>query len=55
MTNYEKIKNMTLLQMNKLLDACGQCSTCPCDKTTCNSSNDCKEAFKKWLESEVKE
>ena len=54
MTNYEKIKNMTIDEMSKLL--CHRdrdCKNCPCDNTYyCNKEI---KMFKKWLESEAKE
>lgn len=64
MTNYERIKKMTVEEMAEVLANeidHGDCCTCPldCHKFTSDVFNDyidgCKEAYKEWLESEVKE
>lgn len=57
MTNYEKIKNMSIDEMAKFLDelterCCNNsCKDCPlCDGIYC-----CANEFEYWLNSEVKE
>ena len=57
MTNYEKIKAMSVEELADLLDY-GECHCCAYYKT--NSPVDCldcvcKDGVKKWLESEVEE
>lgn len=51
MTNYEKIKEMSIDEMAALFSvACGFC-VCACEPGNCSLS--CKEGVKKWLESEA--
>ena len=56
MTNYEKIKNMTVEELARFLANRNQtdCINCPCFGEVCNE-NSCDNALKIWLESEVKE
>lgn len=50
MTNFEKIKNMTVEEMAYYL--CNDLPLCPLKAPHCRD-NKCPECFKKWLESEV--
>lgn len=53
MTNFEKIKAMSIDEMTVLLDTHGLCS----DNTTIHDDCDanCDDCIKKWLESEVEQ
>lgn len=63
MTNFEKIKNMSLEELadtvsNELID----CDSCPirefhalCNNDTSNEFESCTDIWKKWLKSEVEE
>lgn len=61
MTNFEKIKNMSLDEMAEKLNDSFACDRCPleefCDKESLNSISisSCSGIWKKWLESEVEE
>lgn len=51
MTNYERIKNMSVEEMQKALYGClGDECTLP---VMCCLAQNCKECIKQWLESEV--
>ena len=56
MTNFEKIKNMSVAKLAKKLDDIFICEYCPiepfCDET---KVIECKDVWKKWLKSEVKD
>lgn len=56
MTNFEKIKNMSVAKLAKKLDDIFICEYCPiepfCDET---KIIECKSVWRKWLKSEVKE
>lgn len=54
MTNYEKIKNMSMAQMIKMLDSMTMCGSCPCYGNTCKHHTSCKDSIKEWLELEEK-
>ncbi len=51
MTNYEKIKSMSIDEMANLLEA--TCEFCVCFKEPRKCTPRCKEGVKKWLESEA--
>lgn len=54
MTNYEKIKSMSVEEMAEFMYENCLCACCPyCDGGLCHC--DCKDGHKKWLESEVEE
>ena len=55
MTNYEKIKNMVLDEMQKVFASFGSCRTCPCAISICRNHDNCGDSFREWLESEAKE
>lgn len=51
MTNYEKIKNMSVEEMAKFMDIH---SNYPCRHCIgCESNIDCEQGIRKWLESEA--
>ena len=50
-TNYEKIKNMTIDEMASWLRWHINCDECPADEEQCIL--DCKKRMKQWLLSEV--
>lgn len=50
MTNYEKIKNMSIEEMANCFFIKGFCTNRGCD-----GSDLCEECIAKWLESEVEE
>ncbi len=56
MTNFEKIKSMSVAKLAKKLDETFMCGDCPikpfCDETKIIA---CKSVWKKWLKSEVEE
>lgn len=56
MTNYEKIKTMTIDEFMDFVMSCG-CQTCIFEHgdLKCADSRLCSEGIKKWLESEVEE
>ena len=59
MTNFEKIKNMSVDEMADKLDDLTVCGYCPVEKF-CDKNGDayytrCKSVWKKWLESEIKD
>ena len=57
MTNYEKIKNMTLEEMSKIIGAGNPCDFCVYNdslKNCLNSNGDCDTGTKEWLKQEVK-
>lgn len=57
MTNFEKIKSMSVDELAKKLDELCSCSHCPfiefCDENV--EGTTCTGVLKKWLESEAKE
>ena len=60
MTNYEKIKSLSLDKMAEFLvdNVEMPCEMCPCnvDDYKCTGSNyDCKKTLKKWLKAESEE
>ena len=61
MTNFERIKNMSVEEMVEFLDAAVDCSCVTIcndfDKCRINNAIEpiCKNHYKKWLESEVEE
>ena len=52
MTNYEKIKGMSIDEMAALLGK-DECAFCVCLLEPGDCSLDCEEGVKKWLESEA--
>ena len=58
MTNYDRIKNMSIDEMAEWLDKTTSCTYC-CARQICDNGNYvgamCYKAFKKWLESEVEQ
>lgn len=58
MTNFEKIKNMTVIEMAARLEMLA-CTTCPCNCSECPFNHKgclCdKSGFIKWLNSEAEE
>ena len=56
MTNFEKIKSMTVEEIAYYLARMTHCPPCPI-KTFCvnNYAIDCRSVFTKWLESEAEE
>lgn len=63
MTNYEKIKNMSIEEMtvffdnicNSILSDCSLCPAYNLCRTGDNWSNECIKNINSWLESEVEE
>lgn len=59
MTNFEKIKNMSVDEMAEKLDESFACDRCPikefCDKKTFTHCMSCTDVWKNWLKSEVEE
>lgn len=57
MTNFEKIKNMSVEELANELDKGFSCYGCPirefCDKN--KKKTKCRTVWKKWLRSEVEE
>ena len=54
MTNYERIKSMSIEEMAEMLAWEVDCYECPAAINGCSSDfNKCAEQQKKWLESEV--
>lgn len=56
MTNYERIKNMTLEEMSKIIGTGNPCEFCVYNDslTSCLSSDvDCSNAIKEWLKQEI--
>lgn len=56
MTNYEKIKNMSLEEMSMYLADKGCCNMCSVGQMKCLTFEDdteCFEAVQEWLESEA--
>ena len=52
LTNYDKIRNMTLDEMAEFLDT-PDCYYCKVEN--CDDYDDCKEALIKWLQQESEE
>lgn len=52
MTNFEKIKNMSVEEMTEFMVLVNTCG-CDCCKGICAVMN-CNDGFKNWLESEAK-
>lgn len=58
MTNYERIKNMSVEEMEKFFKALSECDMCSCDDCVCYSrtAQTCVTGYtREWLESEVTE
>ena len=56
MTNYERIKSMSIDEMADYFNEIFDCCNCPNDMFLCESNgNVCTKYIKHWLESEVKE
>ena len=57
LSNYDRIRNMSIDEMVELLTIETWCQTCVLCETDCPvlemSTKSCKENIKKWLESEV--
>lgn len=53
MTNFEKIKSMTIEEMSYYLCDGDELPLCPLHAPHCRDGN-CPECFRKWLETEVK-
>lgn len=54
MTNYERIKNMSIEEMAGYLNGIFDCCNCPNDMFLCESKgNVCTKYIKQWLESEA--
>ena len=54
MTNYERIKNMSVEEMADYFNEIFDCSNCPNDMFLCESNgNVCTKYIKQWLESEA--
>lgn len=53
MTNYEKIKCMSIEEIAELFYNCFNCALCPANIGTCQYGVRCKERLAAWLESEV--
>lgn len=59
MTNYEKIKNMSVEEMAERISNIGDetsgyfCDMCPC-RSIVNCAWDCEKHLQEWLESEAK-
>jgi hypothetical protein len=51
MTNYEKIKAMSVEEIAKWLNAKSNCSTCA--NENCNGMGDCEQGHLLWLQQEV--
>lgn len=54
MTNYEKIKNMTVAEMVMFIDCEGTCNYCVYANDDCKGLK-CREGVKAWLNQEVEE
>lgn len=52
MTNYKKIKNMSVEEMAEFMMDIDYIGECPLPKERCNGRS-CIECIKQWLESEV--
>lgn len=56
MTNYEKIKAMSVEKMAFMLAGCMNCSFCPASEICDNDEYDgCEEHLEKWLLQEAEE
>lgn len=55
MTNFEKIKNMSVGELADKLDESVACDRCPIEKFCKCVDVGCIETWIKWLESEVEE
>ena len=54
MTNYERIKSMSIDEMAGYFNEIFDCRNCPNDMFLCESKGDvCTKYIKQWLESEV--
>ena len=53
MTNYEKIKDMSIEELAKFLAGKFECLECPCSGKFCDMPFDCDKSFHEWLESEA--
>ena len=54
MTNFEKIKNMSIEELANLIFLWIDCTHCPI-QLNCFPSENCIDVCKRWLKSEVKE
>lgn len=50
MTNYEKIKEMSIDELAEYIESITTCSYCPIEECACNY---CYGSIKEWLENEV--
>ena len=55
MTNYKKIKNMSVKEMADFIDRNDCCDCCAYRVDGCRALIDCPEGIKKWLESEAED
>lgn len=55
MTNFEKIKQMSVEELAERLGRATYCTTCYYDTSICEEKDNCTECMKEWLESEVSE
>ena len=59
MTNFERIKNMSVEEMAKLIDRIGNVPCECCSDKTCTGDSTkpqrCRDSIKKYLEEEVKD
>lgn len=53
MTNYEKIKSMSVEEMAE--EFMGECWACKLEENQTCDNTSCKQGVRQWLESEVKE
>ena len=51
-TNYERIKNMTLEEMAEFFDSHIMCELCPTYDFCVEEGDECRKIFKHWLQSE---
>lgn len=52
MTNYERMKNMTIEEMTVFLDAVDPCNI-PYPERHCSDYKDCYECLNEWLQKEA--
>lgn len=55
MTNYEKIKNMSIDEMADFIDNDNCCACCIYAYKGCSLSKDCRNGIRQWLESEAEQ
>ena len=51
MTNFEKIKQMSVEKMAKVIEK--SCEVCCIYNGNCTANNNCTDGIKRWLESEA--